>query len=118
MPARTLLSALAIVFAALTATSVHAQFTGPSVTGRETTVANIANVRAGSYVTLTGNIVTHLREEYFMFRDASGEVRVEIDDSLWQGRKVGPETRVRLMGEVERSIKGRYVDVKTLEILN
>jgi len=118
MPAKPLLPVLAMLFAALMATAVHAQFTGPSVTGRETTAANVANARVGSYVTLTGNIVTHLREEYFMFRDASGEVRVEIDNDLWQGRKVSPETRVRLLGEVERSIKGRYIDVKTLEILN
>ena len=118
MSAKLLWSTLAVLFVALTATSAHAQFTGPSVTGRDSTAAAIANARVGSYVTLTGNIVTHLREEYFTFRDASGEVRVEIDEKLWQGRKVGPETRVRLVGEVERSIKGRYVDVKSLEVLN
>ena len=118
MPAKLLWSVFATVCMMLVGAPAQAQFTGPSVTGRDTTAAGVAHARAGSYVTLTGHIVTHLRDEYYTFRDASGEVRVEIDDDLWRGRKVGPETRVRVMGEVERSIKGRYVDVKTLDILD
>lgn len=100
-----------------------AQFTGPSTgTSRGsptvTTAAGVASLLEGTDVTLTGHIVAHVRSDHFTFRDASGEVRVEIDDDIWKGRKVGPETRVRITGEVDRDRSGRYVDVEALELVN
>jgi len=40
----------------------------------------------GTYVVLTGNIVNHLRSDYFTSRDDTGEVRVEIEPGIWNGR--------------------------------
>ncbi len=98
--------------------NASANFTGPSVTGRASTVQQAMNVRVGSYITLTGHIVAHQRENYFTFRDDSGTLRVEIDDSVWGGREVNPQTRVRLMGEVDTGRAGRYLWVKSLDVLN
>ena len=111
------LAKIACVMALVAATPVAAQFTGPSVAGAEMTVAQAAAARAGTYVTLSGNIVAHQREDYFTFRDASGEIRVEIDDEVFRNRPVAPETNVRLLGEVDIGLSGRYVWVKSLEIL-
>jgi uncharacterized protein (TIGR00156 family) len=105
-----------LAFALMTATAA-AQFTGPGATGRTSTVAEVADARLGSYVTLTGNVVAHQREDYFTFRDATGEIRVEIGSQQWQGQKVSPETRVELLGEIERGQSGRYVWVKSLKVL-
>lgn len=99
------------------ATPSLAQFSGPSAQGRPATVAEVQNARLGSYVTLTGNIVDHQRSDYFTFRDTTGDIRVEIAGNVWQGREVTPETNVRIMGEVDRGITGRYVWVKTLDIV-
>jgi uncharacterized protein (TIGR00156 family) len=93
----------------------QAQFSGPSVQGRTSTVADIADARLGSYVVLTGNVVSHLRGNYFTFRDSSGEIRVEIEGNVWQGRPVAPETNVRIMGELDSGPAGRYIWVKSLE---
>ena len=102
----------------LAAAPAAAQFTGPSARGQETTAAAAAAARPGTYVTMSGSIVSHLRGEYFLFRDASGEVRVEIEDSVWRGRPVSPETRVRLVGEVDRGVGGAvYVWIRSLDIL-
>ena len=101
----------------LSASAAMAQFTGPSASGPPTTVSAVGNARIGSYVTLTGNIVNHQRSDYFTFRDDTGEIRVEIASGVWGGRQVGPDTRVRLLGEVDRGPAGRYVWVKTLEVL-
>jgi uncharacterized protein (TIGR00156 family) len=104
--------------ALLTAGSALAQFTGPSASGQEMTVAAASEARPGTYVTLTGSIVAHLREDYFLFRDPTGEVRVEVADEVWRGRPVSPETRVRLLGEVDRSLAGGvYVWIRSLDIL-
>ena len=94
-----------------------AQFTGPSATVQASTVAAVGSARIGSDVTLTGNVVGHIRDEYFTFRDETGEIRVEIENRTWQGRKVGPSDKVRITGEIERGFGGRYIDVRTLEVL-
>ncbi len=94
-----------------------AQFAGPSQQGNAATAAAIADLRLGSYVVLTGNIITHLRSDYFTFQDQTGTVRVEVSPELWAGRRVTPETRVRILGEVDRGRAGRYVWVKTLDVL-
>ena len=94
-----------------------AQFTGPSISGRESTVGQISNTSVGSYVILTGHIIAHQRDEYFTFRDKTGTIRVEIENRVWQGREISPETRVRLMGEVDRGLSGRYIWVKSLDVI-
>jgi len=91
-----------------------AQFTGPSAVGQASTASAVRDVRLGTYVTLTGRIVNHQRDDYFTFRDETGEVRVEIDSATWGGRKIGPDDTVRLLGEVDRGRAGRYVWVKSL----
>ena len=111
---KTLLTAL---LAGLLTTTAFAQFTGPSVATRTSTVAQANTARLGSYVTVTGNITSHLRGDYFMFKDATGEMRVEIEPEAWQGRKVGPDAKVRLHGEVGTGVAGRYMWVKTLDVV-
>ncbi len=100
------------------AAAAQAQFTGPSREGDRMTVATIQDVSFGTYVTVEGNIVAHLRSDYFTFRDASGEIMVEIPSERFGGQQVGPETRVRLMGEVDRRAAGqRYIWVKSLTLM-
>lgn len=95
-----------------------AQFDGPSAGGRNATVAQAANsLRIGTYVTLTGNIVEHLREDYFTFKDASGSIRVEVPANVFRGQRVVPATIVRITGEVDRGSVGRYIYVKSLDIV-
>jgi uncharacterized protein (TIGR00156 family) len=107
---------VAVLLFALFASTATAQFTGPGATGQTTTVRQLSDARLGSYVTVTGNIVAHQRKDYFTFRDDTGEIRVEIEDSIWQGRQIGPETRVTLLGEVDVTAAGRYVWVKSLQL--
>jgi len=111
---RTVLTSL---FAFAGAAPAFAQFTGPGVQGAPTTVANALNARPGTYVTMDGNIIAHLREDYYQFSDGSGEIRLEIPSGTFGGQQVGPQTRVRIMGEVDQALSGRYVWVKSLRLL-
>lgn len=96
-----------------------AQFTGPTTKGPTSTVAAARNARVNTYVTVTGNIVSHVREDYFTFRDATGQIRVEIEPSVWRNRQVGPDATVRLFAEVDRNSAGTvYLWVQSLEIVN
>ncbi len=94
------------------------QFVGPEALGQVSTVQEANKARIGSYVTVGGNIVNHLREDYYTFADETGEIRVEITDRVWQNRAVTPDTQVRILAEVDRNLAGtRYLWVKTLEIV-
>jgi uncharacterized protein (TIGR00156 family) len=101
----------------LIAMNAMAQFTGPSAAGQSATVGQVYQARLGSYVTVTGHIVDHLREDYFTFRDDTGEIRVEIQNSVWQNRQIGPDTKVRLLAEIDQGFAGRYLWVKSLEVV-
>jgi uncharacterized protein (TIGR00156 family) len=67
-------------------------------------------------VRLTGTLIRQIGNETFQFRDASGEIQVEIDDDDFpQGQAVGAETRVTLVGEVEtRVMRAPEIDAEQL----
>ncbi len=50
-----------------------------------------------------------------MFRDASGEVEVEVDQDVWRGTEVGPDDLIRIRGEVDHSWNKTEVEVESLE---
>ncbi|NBC14084.1 MAG: NirD/YgiW/YdeI family stress tolerance protein [Gammaproteobacteria bacterium] len=110
------LKAIPFLLALAVATPALAQFSGPSIQGGEATVAAALDAQLGSYHTLEGSIVSHLRDDYYLFRDSTGEIRVEIAPGRFEGRQIGPEDTVRIMGEVDRGIAGRYVWVKSLKV--
>ena len=69
-------------------------------------------------VTLQGNIVSHIRKEYYVFRDDTGTITVEIDDDVWRGLVVGPDDKVEIGGEIDRDFNSLKVEadyVKKLE---
>jgi uncharacterized protein (TIGR00156 family) len=108
--------AIALLFS-LIGVNAMAQFTGPSAKGQPSTVKEVYQARLGTYVTVTGRLVTHLRENYFTFRDDTGDIRVEIENSVWENRQIGPDTKVRLLAEIDHGIAGRYLWVKSLQVV-
>ena len=63
-------------------------------------------------------IVRHeAHHEHYLFRDATGEILVEIDDDLFMGRTVTPQTTIRIYGEVDKEAFERTkIDVKHFDI--
>ncbi|MEM7499826.1 MAG: NirD/YgiW/YdeI family stress tolerance protein [Pseudomonadota bacterium] len=68
-------------------------------------------------VTLTGRIVERLGEERYRFADATGEITLDIDDALWRGRRVDPETELRITGEVDRGLVGMDIWVRSIDVI-
>lgn len=97
---------LAYLSASLLAVAVaaHAQsggFRGPD--SRTTvTAAAAADLPDDSGVRLVGFIVEAIGNARYRFRDDTGEVVVEIGRDAWKGLEVTPETRVEIVGEVDR----------------
>lgn len=83
------------------------------------TAAAVKTMKDNSWFTLEGHIVRQVREEKYVFRDHSGELEVEIDNDKWKGRKVDPNTRVRISGKVEKEwLRSMEVEVKRIELIN
>ncbi|MDE7065345.1 MAG: NirD/YgiW/YdeI family stress tolerance protein [Desulfovibrionaceae bacterium] len=124
---------LVLSFLLLTALAVpaYAAFDGPGVSGapggfegpgahKVTRAAQVRDARDDTPCVLEGHIVSKVtgREDEYMFKDDSGEVVVDIDDKVFGGRRVTPQNRVRLHGEVDtHKFRANDVDVKWMEIL-
>lgn len=67
-------------------------------------------------VRLTGTLIRQTGNETFQFRDATGEIQVEIDDDDFpKGQVIGADTRVTLVGEVEtRVMRAPEIDAEQL----
>ena len=118
-PFRTLIPAL-MVAGTMAALPVQAQFAGPSTTSRGgtvTTVAEAAEARSDTRVVLEGHIIAHQFDDYYIFKDETGTITAEIERHAFRRQTVKPETRVRLHGEVDRGIRGRYIEVDRVEII-
>jgi uncharacterized protein (TIGR00156 family) len=93
-----------------------AQFSGPGQ-AMVTTVAEAQSARDDAPFELTGNISERLGDEYYLFEDSTGSITAEIDSIRFRGIAVTPETRVRITGEVDRSLRGRELEVGRLEVV-
>ena len=109
----------------LSAAGVYAQegFTGPTIpaparaanagaTYQSATVAQLPSLARNARVILTGTLVNSTRRDHYTFRDATGEIIVEIERKYWGGLTIGPTDHVQIYGKVERKRDGRIdVDV-------
>ena len=103
------------------AASVHAAsssgqgggFTGPGTSDAAlVTVEQARNMSDDARVRLRGNIVESLGHEHYIFKDATGTIRVEIDDKRWKGQNVAPTDTVELRGKVDKDWNEVEIDVK------
>jgi uncharacterized protein (TIGR00156 family) len=98
---------------------VQAQgFTGAST---HATVAEAHRMRDERQVILTGQIVRHIRDEYYLFRDNTGDIRVEIDRRAWANLRVTETDTVEIRGEIDRDwyrFFRRSIEVRSIRIVN
>lgn len=103
-----------------------AQFDGPGAQGLPTTVqavrvTTVQAVREASkddqIVTLRGHILEKVGDEKYAFSDETGQIRIEIDDEVFQQR-ITPEMEIEIYGEVEDDfLQSPEIDVERLTIV-
>lgn len=94
-------------------------FEGPNVnqSAAVVSVQEALNLNDEDKVVLQGNIINSLGDEKYTFKDATGEVIIEIDDEDWKGLKVTPENTVEITGEVDKDVnEPTAIDVDTVTI--
>lgn len=99
-------------------------YTGPNGGAAGTAAGVINTAQAANQasddarVVLEGTITHRLKGDNYEFRDASGTIKVEIDDDQWPTNvSVDDKQKVRLVGEVDVDSDGREVDVHRVEIV-
>lgn len=108
-----------VIFMVMTSTVVLAGFDGPGGEAPIHTVLEAEKAKDGQQIVLEGYLVKQLEDEHYLFKDASGEIEVEIDDDVFQDRNVNPTTKIRIQGELENSFfTGQSIEVDIMEIIN
>ena len=73
------------------------------------TVNRAKELACGTPVILTGNITRSVGRDYYVFRDTTGEITVEIDQTAWRGMSIGASDTVEIGGNLEIKRGGRIV---------
>lgn len=81
------------------------------------TVARVRDEIDDAWVTLNGKIVKNYGDGLYFFRDATGEIRVRIDDKAWDGMEYNPGMSVILTGKVNKEFTGVEMVVKKVEVV-
>lgn len=84
--------------------TVQAAFNGPG-NAPVVTVEQAKAMTDDTHVVMQGYIVQHLGGEDYMFKDATGTIRVEIDDDDWKGLDVTDKNLVEIRGEVDTHLR-------------
>lgn len=104
---------LIIVFILGLSTDSFGQF---AAGGQVVTIQEVKEMPDESLVMLEGYIVKNLGDEHYIFRDDTGKIEIEIDDDVWGGQKVDPETKIRIQGEFDKDFTSKTIDVQRIII--
>lgn len=102
--------------------TLQAQYTGPGSTAQVKTVKEVSDNalkldRKDTMVKLQGFIIEQLGDDNYMFKDATGKIRVEIDKKRLPAATFNENTEMVIIGEVDYDLlEGTEIEVKNVEI--
>lgn len=94
------------IFFALSSAVALAQFNPQGATTTVSTISQEKDWKDDQMIVLQGKIVEQYDEDDFLFQDATGTIKVEIDQDVWQGLNVSPQDTIKIYGEVDKSLTG------------
>ncbi|HCW99377.1 MAG TPA: TIGR00156 family protein [Pantoea sp.] len=80
--------------------------------GSVVTVKQAEEMKDDSWITVRGQLEKQIGDEDYLFRDATGTMKVEIDHKRWDGLTITPKDRVELTGELDKDFNSIELDVK------
>lgn len=91
----------------------------PYVGATRLTVKELSARHDDDYVVLEGYIVKKIRGEKFLFRDATGDIQLEIDHKInYMLEGINERTLVQIYGEYDREFFGKdEIEVQSIRIL-
>lgn len=102
-------------------TDQNGGYVGPGQSGGYTgpgpnfvTAAQAKSMDDDAHVALKGYIVQHLGGDSYLFKDGSGDIKLEISEKRWAGQQVGAEDLVEIYGEIDKDWFDLEIEVKRL----
>ena len=93
-------------------------YSGPSNVPLVTVKQLLDTGKDDQHARLQGQIVSHDGGEHYTFADATGRIRVEIDDKDFPaGQVVSAEQRVELLGEFDKGLRKTEFEVDRITVL-
>ena len=102
--------------------TLSAQYTEPGSTAQVKTVKEVSDNalkldRKDTMVKLKGFIIEQLGDDNYMFKDATGKIKVEIDKKRLPAATFNENTEMVIIGEVDYDLlEGTEIEVKNVEI--
>ena len=119
-----LVPALALVLAVPALASYESRpvsggFQGPSAVSVDT-AAEALKARVDSLCILEGSIISSTnKHEHYIFQDGTGKIVVKLEDEIFEGRTITPDSKIRIHGEIEAHyLRDSYVEAEKLEVLS
>lgn len=81
------------------------------------TVAQATAVADGTEVVVTGEIVQQIDADHLLLRDGSGQINVTIDEDILGKVKFAPDSRVRILGKIDRDSERSVLVAKSLQVV-
>lgn len=78
------------------------------------TVKEALDAKDNTFVILEGNIVNQIDDDEFMFRDVSGEVKIDVSKRAWNGQTISPQDKIQIRGKVDKEWNKTEIDVKQI----
>lgn len=91
--------------------SSNGGYQGPSLSQTVTSVKDAMSLRDDAYIKMRGKIVKHSHKDKYIFRDATGDITIEIDKDKWRGLSVNENDLVEIVGEVDKDWNSVEIDV-------
>jgi len=81
------------------------------------TIAEARKLGDDAPVRVRGHILRSLGDDRYELKDATGLVKVEIDQEVWQGREVKPSDLVEISGEVDKDLWKTGLEAESLVLV-
>lgn len=77
-------------------------------------VKDIPAAKDKAFVMMEGKIVKQVGKDDFLFRDASGEIEIEVSRRAWFGQTVTPNDTVEIRGILDKEWEKTEIEVKQI----
>lgn len=78
------------------------------------TVAGALKAADDTPALLEGQIVKQIDKDEFIFKDATGEMEIDVSKRAWNGLNVTPQDTIQIRGKVDNDWNKVQVDVKQI----
>jgi uncharacterized protein (TIGR00156 family) len=83
-----------------------------------THVADASNMAEDTIIYVQGNLTQNLGDEMYIFTDDSGNITVEIDDDLMQGKTFTPNMAVIITASIDKEGNVTSLDAEEIEFMD